>query len=157
MNLIVPLFIIGALIITNISLKPSEQHNGVLSASISISPTHTASLTPSPSSQPTETSTKQNIKIEITNKPSNSSSQHIVYPDSVSTSENSYESMDSPQLITEWYKNIIKEKNMNTTSVVTTNTNDTIKNVLAADNGTEKLYIEITKNSGDSKTIIKIN
>lgn len=157
MNLIIPLFIICALVLTNISIKPSEQRKNVLSASISISPTLPVSLTPSPSSSPTDVPKKQNVIIEITNEPSSSSSQHIVYPNSVSIGENNYESTDNPQLITEWYKNIIEEKNMNTTSVVTTNTNDTIKNVLAADNGAEKLYVEIEKTPGNNKTIIKIN
>lgn len=157
MNLIVPLFIIGVLMITNISIKPSEQRNGVLSASISISPTLPVSLTPSPSSSPTEVPKKQNVIIEITNEPSNLPSQNIIYPNSFSIGGNSYESNDNPQLITDWYKNIIKEKKMNTTSVVTTNTNDNIKNVLAADNGVEKLHVEIVKNSGDGKTTIKLN
>lgn len=160
MNLLVPLFIITALVVTNISIKPSSPKDNVLGTSESISPTVSINSTSTPTTTPMNTSKvleDSQVNIEITHTPNNSTSQNIVYPNSNSIGGGNYESSDSPQSITDWYKNVIKDKNMNTTSVVSTNTNDNIKNVLAADNGAEKLHVEITKNSGDSKTIIKLN
>ncbi len=160
MNLLVPLFIITALVVTNISIKASPLKDDVLGTNESISPTIPANSTSIPTTTPTNTLKElgnSEVRVEITHTPNSSSSQNIVYPNSTAIGENSYQSTDSPQAVTDWYKNFIKDKNMNTTSVVTTNTNDNVKNVLAADNGVEKLHVEITKNSGDSKTTIKLN
>ncbi len=156
MNLLLPFFIISSLIFANVSIKPTESAS-VKNTSTSINLTVTPSAKPA-SPSVNEPTNETRVAVEITNTPSNNSqAESVIYPNSVSTGENVYESTDDPNTITSWYKNIIEEKNMNTTSFVTTNTNDNIKNVLAASNGDQKLYVEIVKNSGSNKTVIKVN
>ncbi len=156
MNLLLPFFIISSLIFATVSIKPTE--------SASFKNTSTSiNLTVTPSAKPANPSVNEptnetRVAVEITNAPSNNSqAESVIYPNSVSTGGNVYESTDDPNTITSWYKNIIEEKNMNTTSFVTTNTNDNIKNVLAASNGDQKLHVEIVKNAGSNKTVIKVN
>ncbi len=152
MNLLASLMIICTFMITNISIKPTTNPS-IKAASTSVYVSSNPSLTPALPEKPKET----NVVIEITNTPNTSLPGEIIaYPNAYAISPNIYESTDDPNTITDWYKNLIKEKNMNTTSFVTTNTNDNIKNVLAASNGDEKLHIEVTKNSGKDKTVIKL-
>lgn len=154
MNLLIPITIIVSFLITSISIKPSDNKTNTLSASTSFP---TPSIEAQTSSQPLSPVSKKdsNVIIEITNTTSSSTNTKTVYPGAMSIGENTYESSDSPETITVWYKNVISEKNMNTTSFVSTNTNDNIKNVLAADNGNQKLHVEILRNAGDTKTTIK--
>ncbi len=147
MNLLFPIFIIGALIIANVNIKPTENPNA----------TRTHTSTPIKTVEPTKTTEETNVVIEITYTPDKSLTiGNIIYPDSNPVGENTYESTDNPDTITDWYKSIIEGKNMNITSFVTTNTNGNIKNTITAVSESKKLDIEIIKNTEDSKTIIKV-
>lgn len=103
--------------------------------------------------------TAPTVKIEITHTPKQNQQTtdiSFVYPNSISLGGSVYESSDDPKTITAWYKEKINSENMNVTSFITTNTNDTVKNVLAFANNQKNMQIEITKNPADTKTKIKI-
>lgn len=102
------------------------------------SPTRVQSITPSP---------------DI----SNSSFQ---YPNSLlietSGNETKYESSDSPQVITNWYRARVAELGFRTTAAVQTNSNGNIINKLGLASESSRFEIEIRKDFDDQKTLIKI-
>ena len=153
MNLLASLMIICTFMITNISIKPTTNPS-IKTASTSVYVSSNPSLTPALSEKPKDA----NVVIETTNTPNtNLPGEIITYPNAYAISPNIYESTDDPNTITDWYKNMLKKRDMNTTSFVTTNTNNNIKNVLAANNGAWSMHIEISKSSESNKTTIKIN
>lgn len=136
---------------------------------LTVTPTKTQDIkgittSPSPTSTPSDVLREESTitpaaKIEITHTPSptqKSTDASFIYPNSNSLGGDLYESTDSPNTITAWYKEKINKENMNATSFVTTNTNDNIKNVLAFANEHKNMQVEITKNASDSKTKIVI-
>lgn len=82
------------------------------------------------------------------------------YPNSrqTETRENAltFESTDSPQFITDWYKEKIKAEGLNTTSFIQTNTNGNVLNKLAGANGSREIQVEITKKSDSPKVTITL-
>ena len=67
----------------------------------------------------------------------------------------SLESTDSPEDITDWYKNTINTIGMNVTSFVVTSTNDVVLNKLSAANSEMKIEVTI-KNESTSITTIEV-
>lgn len=64
-------------------------------------------------------------------------------------------STDGANQITDWYKHTISANSMNTTSFITSQTNDTVSNKLVASKAGEDISIEIQKDSGSSQVRIK--
>lgn len=156
MLLFVSILIVGIVASSHIlTITPSKSQdiNGITT---SVTPTHVPSTpTTSESSTPTPA-----INIDTTNSPvqdEQNSSANFIYPNSTSLGGGLYESSNDPKTVTAWYKEKINNANMNVTSFITTNTNENIKNVLVGDNGEKYIKVEIIKNSGESKTKIKIN
>lgn len=150
---------------------------GVAEVSMNITPTPTPQKTteekveekeklePTKTEEVKSETTTSSVKIIITSTPTKESSEkpsssNYIYPNAtvLSQSENEIhlETSDSTQSVTDWYKNYISENNMNTTSFVTTNTNDNILNRLAGSGNGQKIDVEIQKNSGESTTKVKI-
>lgn len=65
-------------------------------------------------------------------------------------------STDDPAIITTWYKDKINEMSINTTSLITTNSNNNISNKITASKGQQQIQIEITKSANDSQVFIKV-
>lgn len=124
---------------TLLSPTPQESND---SASNIPSPTNTPTATPIPPT-PTHITTNQNF----------------IYPGMVKISDDggmqNFESSDDPTVITNWYKEKIRESGMNAKTFVTTNTNGNILNKLAGSNGTTNMSVEIEKR-GSSKTIVRV-
>lgn len=121
-----------------------------LPASEQATPTATLSPTPQPES---------NHRLENTPAPTlkqNQTSldfQTFIYPGSQKINETMYEHSDNPEVITDWYKNKIRESNMSSKSFVQTNTNGNILNKLAGSDGKTSIQVQIEKR-GSSNTKI---
>lgn len=126
----------------------SETSEPTASPTVVSTPTLTSSPTPRPS--PTVTPSASATAGAATPVPTsnNSNSNNIsdwVYPGSLT---------DSTDTITDWYKKKIESMGFNVKSFVKTSANDVIKNVLSAAKAGEEIYIEITKNPGDTEAKI---
>src|SRR3989338_9723748 len=152
-------FVAGALYI--------QQSNGETTLEISgVSPM--PSVTETPTVQPTITIAYD--KPTVTNTPTISPTLAPIsqpqnftsyqYPNSqiISRSDDrlKLESSDDPGKITDWYKTLIKQKDMNVQSFVTTSTNGEVLNKLAAANGQEKIEISIEKKASETTTTIEV-
>jgi len=82
----------------------------------------------------------------------------FIYPNgSVVNRENSsftIESNDTPEQIVDWYRSKINEHDMNSTSVVQTNTNGNVLNKLAASSSTLSIEVEISRSNSSNTTKI---
>lgn len=82
----------------------------------------------------------------------------FIYPNSsiIDRGSNSFtiESNDNPEQITDWYKSKINEQDMNSTSVVQTNTNGNVLNKLAAKSSSLSLEVEISRSNSSNTTRI---
>ena len=94
---------------------------------------------------------------------SQSSSSNISdfkYPNSteVNSSGNTLnlQSSDDPKNITDWYKNKIKDLNMNAKSFITTTTNGNVLNKLVGSNGKKEVRVDIEKSTASNTTNIAI-
>ncbi len=160
MQLLLPLIAIGILVIISfVGPKKNvvEKAKTTPTPSLSLGPTTT--LTPTPT-------VKNSSSIVITLSPtkttssSDAYSQTFIYPGAkaISTSGKiTLESTDSPNTITDWYKNKIKEQGMNTTSFVTTSTNGKMLNKLAGANSSKNVEVEIQKESNESTVHITVS
>lgn len=85
----------------------------------------------------------------------------FIYPGSAVLSQSSsalvLNSTDPAQTITDWYKNKIGQMGMNTTSLISTNTNDNISNKIVAGNNSKQIQIEIDKSSGSANVKISVS
>jgi hypothetical protein len=140
------------------SPTPTESASPTPSPTITPSPTQReALLTPSPRAT---TMAQINNSVSNSNATSNNDLNQFRYPNgktiSSSSTEIKIESPDSPDKITDWYKEKIKGLGMNTQSFVTTNTNNNVLNSLAAAGNGINIKIEIKKDAGASFTSIKI-
>jgi|GEM_PF-4634704 len=88
------------------------------------------------------------VKKSVNNQ--NMSNSMWVYPNSSLVGEGVYESGDSPDKITQWYRKKIDLYGYDTRNFIKTSSNDDVKNVIAATKGNQKIDIEISK-SGDSE------
>jgi len=80
----------------------------------------------------------------------------FMYPGSTVLSQSNgvivAQSVDTPSQITDWYKEKVSGHDMNTTSVVTTNTNGAILNKVAASNGEMTVEVEVSRSDSDNFT-----
>lgn len=138
--------------------------------------TPTPSILPSPTSSPTikigvsptvtqVLSNPTTVFQQIITSPVQPSQQNVdignfIYLNSSVLSNNTtsvtLDSTDSPQSITDWYKNKISQTGMNTTSFITTNTNDNVSNKLIATGKSKQIQVEINKSSADSHVKISV-
>ncbi|MBI2008461.1 hypothetical protein HYS82_02285 [Candidatus Amesbacteria bacterium] len=109
----------------------------------------TVTLIPSP--------TKIPVTVTVTLTPSRFPVTDWQYPGSARVSSNTYESSDSPDKITDWYQDKIKQLGLNTKTFVRTKTNDRVLNKLVAAGKSLEIRVEITKNPSDSVTQITVN
>lgn len=112
-----------------------------------------------------ETEANSSVKVIVTVEPTakpeeKSSPANYFYPGATVTSQSgaeiNLESNDSPEQVTNWYKNYIETNSMNTTSFVTTNTNNNVLNRLVGAGGSQKIDVEIKRNEGETTTKVKI-
>lgn len=116
----------------------------------------TVTLAPSPSSTPTD---PPDVSVgDMTD--SRSGLEKYQYPNSIIVSSTdrqlSLNSDDSPDTITQWYKDTIDDENMNITTFITTNTNGAVMNKLVGANGASSVTIEITDTQNDSPVEIEV-
>ena len=83
-----------------------------------------------------------------------SPTDQFTYPNSQKTGGNTYSTTDSPQVVTNWYKNKFEELNLNVTSLVQTSSNDNVLNKLSGANGSIEISVEITRRANDTTTKI---
>lgn len=161
MQFVLPLIAIAILGIVEMSLVTDHK------------PSTTPSPTPKDEVQETPTITIVNSPtIPLTKSPtpttpspttenSQQTNTSVIYPSAKvtlnSSSEINLETSDSAESVTNWYKNYINTNGMNTTSFVTTNTNANVLNRLVGSGNGKKIDVEISRNSSDSVTKIKIN
>lgn len=118
-----------------------------------LSPTTTpsATWTPIPTIVPTEkimyspyatqtNAAQQGATVQYPNSQQTNSSGNTIY----------YESTDSPNAITDWYKTKIKSMGMNTTSFIQNNSNNNVLNQLIGSDGRRNIRVEITKPAGEN-------
>lgn len=147
---------------------------GVAEISMNTTPSKTPTPTPkeeiekeqgTTSTTTSQVQTDSSVKIIVTVAPTAEPEQttaptNYLYPGakvvSQSTDEIQLETTDSPQQVTDWYKNYIQENEMNTTSFVTTNTNSNVLNRLVGTGNAKKIDVEIKKTDGEESTKIKI-
>ena len=82
------------------------------------------------------------------------------YPNSEVASSNNSElklySTDSENIITDWYKEKIKESGMNVRTFVVTRTGGSVLNKLVGGDGESELRVEISKNPDDPEVEISV-
>ena len=66
------------------------------------------------------------------------------------------ESVDSSQLITDWYKEKITDQQMSVKSFVSTKVNDKVLNKLVGSSGSEKISVEVSQEDGKSAVSISV-
>lgn len=144
--------VIGAGIVINTSAD--KNLNSSISANVENikTITNTSSPTPISSSEPSPTNTTtptMNPTKTITPKLSPTHSINLtdewVYPGAHGQSGNTYTSSDSPEDITEWYKQKIKSMNLNINTFVSTNSNDQVKNRLSASGNGKTIDVQINR------------
>lgn len=116
-------------------------------------------LTPTPSTTPTP---KPQVSI-----PDNSgdirgtSTPNLQYPNSRNIvndqNEQTFISFDDPQVVTNWYKEKIKEMGLSAKSFVQTKTNGDVLNKLTGSGNGQKVEVEITKDSNQQEVKIKLH
>lgn len=78
------------------------------------------------------------------------------YPSSKMKTDSERESDDDPGIITNWYKDKIKQQNLNIKTFITTTTNGNVLNKLTGASSNYQINVEISKSAGEQKTHIKI-
>lgn len=133
-------------------------------STINASPKATSSPTASPTQNPSpKTSPRDNNLLfessEGKSSPRPNNDSGFIYPNSKQISvgkEIVLESNDDPKVITEWYKEKIRQEKMNAKSFVQTNTNGKVLNKLVGSNGQREISVEITKENDKSEVTIKL-
>lgn len=120
--------------------------------------------TPKPTTEPTptlESDSSLSIAPSLSSESIDTSINNFIYPNSVVTNIgiNSVvmQSNDSPQTITDWYKEKIKSFGMNVNSFVQTITNGNVLNRFVSAGSNFKINVRINKRVNDVKTQIEIN
>src|SRR5260221_14239591 len=84
----------------------------------------------------------------------------FMYPGASNVQNNSdsltFQSTDAPTTIVSWYKNLFSQKNMHTTSIVQTSSNNNIIDKLAAANANVSVAISIQKTADQNVTTISV-
>lgn len=155
--IILGVVVVGAILIGGRSIK-SVVSKIVPTPTIEPATTPTSSINPkkTPSDFPTQTK-KNMIKPTPTSKiqPDNTSS--FQYPGSVKVSGSLYTTTDSPQTVTDWYKDKIRQSGMQTTAFVQNSVNGNINNVLVGSNGDRDVRVTIKKSPDNATTEITLS
>lgn len=164
MQFLIPIVLIAVLVIVNVTTRDIKPKIDV-HASLTPSATPSATTSPSPSPTSSTTNAPTHTSPTVTSSPttppqSTSNNSNWVYPGATINNQGSgslsLSSNDNPTTITNWYKDKIKSSGGNTTSFVTTNTNDNVLNKLAGAGGNTEVQIEIKKDSGSATTTINV-
>jgi hypothetical protein len=137
----------------------------------------TPTITSEPSQLPSPTERLEQITITPSKKPeptthnspaspaggqpiTNTNLSDFKYPNSSVTSENTativLTSTDSPQTITTWYENKMKELGYSSRASAKTNTNGNVTNKLGGGKNDSSVNIEITKKANEGSTKISV-
>ncbi len=149
------LVLFAVLIVAGASIFVRTEHTKTASPETTLpSPTQTPTptLNPSPSLAPQITLVPTTKPKSITTPDSHLSTW--VYPGSTLFSNNIYLSQDSPQQITDWYKNKIRSEGFNIKNFITTSANEKIENKLTGSNNNQSTEVSITRSPGDNHTKI---
>lgn len=131
---------------------------GIFSRTIPKEPTPAS--TPSPTLTPTfypSPTVKVLIPTSTIAPKTSSSSIDFQYPGSIIITSGVYQSFDSPDKITDWYKNKMKSMGYSANSFVKTSTNGNILNKLVSANGSSTINVEISRSPSDSVTKIIVH
>lgn len=132
---------------TKPSLTPASESNTPMP---SILPKKT------PSNFPTKRVNKPNQPSPTSKiQPDNTSS--FQYPGSIKVSGSVYTTTDSPQTVTDWYKDKIRQSGMQTTTFVQNSVNGNINNVLVGSNGDRDVRVTIKKSPSSATTEITLS
>lgn len=105
---------------------------------------------PSSTSTPTPSQTQENVNL-----------QEYLYPNSeMLTSSPSFVSLkayDDPDVITDWYKEKIRQLGLSVTTFVVTKTNDSVLNKLVGSSEAEEISIEIKKDASQDEVNIEVS
>ena len=172
MNLLVMLaaaVVVGSSILFRTSHKIGQKNevlgevvvNDELDRTEKSTPVPVLSTESSPSPKPTQVinvtlEPTQIVKVTPAEAPTISVEQIFIYPQSSSIGGYKYTSNDSPEKITEWYKNKINTEGYNSKSFVTTKSNEKVLNKLSASKNSQTILIEISRNDSNSQTEIYI-
>jgi len=144
---IIAIFLVGSgiLVRSKTTRQAQQEVLGEIIPTTSPAPseTHTPTITPS---------STQNSSTTLTD---------FIYPNANINAQSetslTLSASDDAQVITDWYKNKIKELGMNTRSFVQTKTNDNVNNVLSAAKGSDEIKVTITKKAGDQQVSIVVS
>lgn len=156
--LIAILIIIVLLILTRDSSRLFLQTRSALQSPLSPSPV--PATNPVTTQKPLPPSPDPTDRQTYSSAPANNL-EEFNYPNSTQTSlsEDSVtlKSRDDSGVITNWYKNKIKNLGMNTTSFINTSTNGNILNKLVGSDGKREIVVEITKKNNNEEVEIELN
>lgn len=107
-------------------------------------------------------SVEKEIKVQIVpTEPSKQNIFYYKYPNSTITSSSAnyllLKSSEDSELITNWYRELIKSGGMNAKSFVSTKTNGNVLNKLVGADGTRQVRVEVSKPADQSTTTIEVN
>ncbi len=158
---IIAVVILGAGIVANIASPNSSGPDDPITTSVTSTPIPTSSPTPIPTIQqslPTPTIKPVNTinPTNIVNPTQITQPANWQYPNSQKRSENEFVSSESPEKITQWYKDKIIATGYSSKSFVQTSTNAKILNKLVGAKQNNEISVEIYKNPEDANTTIKI-
>lgn len=141
-----------SVIAISVYFQRKDSRGEVVGESTSPSPTATSTLTPSPT--PTKSGPTQ-----IPN--ADSSIDSYIYPGSSIINKSSssliLQSADSPDTVTNWYKEKIKAEGLNAKSFVQTSTNGNVHNELVAAGNGKKILVSIKKDPDQSTVHIDVS
>lgn len=145
--------IISIVVISKSSTAKKKEISNNPISKVSNTPVLALTLTPSPSPSPS--------KIYNLTTPTVQSYSDLQYPNSRQTGSNDasliFESTDDPDLITNWYKEKIRDLGMNSKSFVQTKTNGNVLNKLVGARGDKEVRVEIVKKNDESVTKITVS
>lgn len=159
------LFVILGVVMLKKNQNPKNQNPQVLSAS---TPDPSASLIFTPSQSPQNSPSFYKNSPSPSEAPASNPSENsknnsrslleFVYPGSKIINAQpgtiTLESPDQAGQITDWYKQKISSKNMNTTSFIVTNQNDNVSNKLISSNPNLELKVDIERSAKQNKTTV---
>jgi len=115
--------------------------------------------TPSPVVEPSATSapTSSSHSPSPTAYHPKSETSNWIYPNSKKLSDNQYETSDSPETVTDWYKAKIRAEDYSTRTFVATSANSKVFNKLSAAKNNQVITIQISRNPESSQTLVALD
>ncbi len=153
---------VGYAVFTRLSDNiPQEQTEVKQTPEIVFQETVNPSTFPSPATSVSPLATPAvggaNIDISVdANISSDKQTITLVYPGATKIGDNTYETTDSGDMVYDWYKDQMVQKNFQIRNNVKTRANDKFKAVLQGESATESLKVTIDQESKSAKTQIKL-